>query len=263
MNMAVATSKGPWAHEFVTVNGVKVEVLTAGKGQPLVFWHGAGTIGGWDFAVPWTEKFKVIIPYHPGWGGSDDAPKMTTIQDYVMLHLELLDILGLDKINLVGMSMGGWMASTFASQQSHRLNKLVLVAPAGLRVPEAPTVDLFKVKNEEILGWLVESIDVLVPYLPATPDDLDFITERYRESASFAKLAWEKNYDLKLPNWLHRIKAPTLLVWGKEDKVVPLGQASVWSKLIPNAVLRTFSPAGHLVLNERPEAVNAITEFLL
>lgn len=259
---APTASKSPFARDIITVNGIRTEVLTAGKGEALLFWHGAGTLGGWSFAEPWIERFRVIIPCHPGWGGSDDAPKMTSMQDYVMHHLELMDLLGLDTVNLVGLSMGGWMAASFASQHAHRLRRLVLVAPAGLRVPEHPTVDLFKVKPEEVLGYLVENIGALAPYLPSTPDDVDFIVERYREQGSFARLAWERVFDPKLPNWLHRIGVPTLLVWGEQDKVIPLGQAKVWADLIAGARIRSFAGAGHLVLNEKPEAVRAIAEFL-
>lgn len=259
---AASAARTPFSREHVAVNGVRTEVLTAGKGEPLLFWHGAGTLGGWNFAEPWIDRFRVIIPYHPGWGGSDDALKMTSMQDYVMHQLELMDLLGLEQVNLVGLSMGGWMAASFASQHAHRLRKLVLVAPAGLRVPELPITDLFKVKPEAVLGYLVENIGVLAPYLPATPDDVDFIVERYRESASFARIAWERAFDPKLATWLHRIKIPTLLVWGEQDKVVPFGQAESWAKLIPNAAIRGFPGAGHLVLNEKPEAVRAVAEFL-
>ena len=248
--------------EMISVNGVKVELLTAGEGEPLVFWHGAGTLGGWDFALPWAKRFRVMIPLHPGWGGSDDGTHMTSIQDYVMHNLELLDQLGVQRINLVGLSMGGWMAAAFASQHSHRLHKLVLCAPAGLKVPEHPSADIFRIKPESILHELSENIQVLLPYLPKTADDLDFIVERYRESTSFARLAWERMDDPKLTRWLHRIAVPTLLAWGESDRIIPFGQAKTWASLIPHATIRSFAGAGHLLLNERPDAVAAIGDFL-
>jgi pimeloyl-ACP methyl ester carboxylesterase len=264
--MSVDVSERPtviaFQREKVTVNGVTIELLTAGEGEPLVFWHGAGTLGGWDFALPWATRFKVLIPLHPGWGGSDDGTHMTTMQDYVMHNLELLDLLGLQRVNLVGLSMGGWMAAAFASQHSDRLRRLVLVAPAGLKVPEFPTADIFRIKPEAILHELTENIQVLLPYLPKEPDDLDFIVERYRESTSFARLAWERMDDPKLARWLHRISVPTLLAWGEADRIVPFGQARSWAGLIRTATIRSFPGAGHLLLNERPDAVAAIGDFL-
>jgi pimeloyl-ACP methyl ester carboxylesterase len=249
-----------WKAEEHSVFGVKTEVLTAGKGDPVMFWHGAGTGSGWDFLEPLTAKFKVYLPYHPGWGGSGDDPGMTSVQDYVMHYLELLDILKIGKFSLVGLSMGGWFASTFATQHGERLKKLVLVAPAGLLVREHPTTDLFKVKPEELVPMLAENPAALGP--PPDPHDIDFIVKAYREQTSFARLAWQRIYDTKLPKYLHRISAPTLFVWGKQDKIVPEAQSATWMKLVKGSKLKTFSPAGHLVLDEKPEAVKAIRDFL-
>jgi pimeloyl-ACP methyl ester carboxylesterase len=264
--MSVDVSERPAAIAFqrekITVNGVKVELLTAGAGEPLMFWHGAGTLGGWEFALPWAKRFKVLIPLHPGWGGSDDGTHMTSMQDYVMHNLEMLDQLGLQRINLVGLSMGGWMAASFTSQHAHRVRKLALVAPAGLKVPEYPTADIFRIKPESILHELTENIQVLLPYLPKEPDDLDFIVERYRESTSFARLAWERMDDPKLARWLHRISVPTLLAWGEADRIVPFGQAQTWAGLIPDATIHSFPGGGHLLLNEQPAAVEAIGDFM-
>ena len=87
--------------ETHTVNGVKIILLTAGSGQPLLFLHGAGTFHGFEFAKPWADKFRVLLPFHPGFGESTDDPAMNDIHDYVMHYVEFLDLLGLDKVNLV------------------------------------------------------------------------------------------------------------------------------------------------------------------
>ena len=85
-----------FTREDYTVDGVKTAVYTAGSGEPLVFFHGAGTAaeaaGKFDFLEPWTEKFRVIVPYHPGFGESGDDPTFTDLHDYVMHYLELFDI---------------------------------------------------------------------------------------------------------------------------------------------------------------------------
>jgi len=247
--------------EEITVNGIKVVMLTAGKGEPLMFWHGAGTFHGFDFAAPWADKFKVMIPFHPGFGESGDDPSITTIQDYVMHYVDLLDALKLDKINLVAFSLGGFIGSTFATQQAHRLKKLVLVAPAGLYVPEHPMTDLFKIPGEQVPAYLVENIEVLKPHLPTGPD-VEFMVGGYREMTSAARIFWERGYDRKLSKWLHRINVPTMLVWGDKDRLIPIAQAPVWSKLIPKSTVKTYSGAGHLVLDEKPESVKAVGEFL-
>jgi hypothetical protein len=99
-NVRAAAEQGEWAmtdfkRQTHTLNGVKTVVLTAGKGEPLVFWHGAGTFTGFDFAKPWAEKFRVLIPFHPGFGESGDDPAMTDPHDYVMHYLDLFAALDL------------------------------------------------------------------------------------------------------------------------------------------------------------------------
>ncbi|MGH8227871.1 MAG: alpha/beta fold hydrolase, partial [Steroidobacteraceae bacterium] len=129
--------KGFVRHEY-SVNGVKTVVHIGGHGRPVVYWHGAGAWHGIDFARPWTERFKVIAPYHPGWGDSGDDPRMDSMSDYLLHYLDLFDQLNLGQFDLVGFSLGGWMAAEFAIAHSHRVRKLVLVAPAGLPAPGEP-----------------------------------------------------------------------------------------------------------------------------
>jgi pimeloyl-ACP methyl ester carboxylesterase len=248
--------------ETHTINGVKTVVLTAGSGEPLVFMHGAGIWHGINFAVPWTQKFRVIVPFHPGFADSGDDPAMTDMHDYVMHYLDLFDALGLDQVNLVGFSLGGLMAANFAVQAGHRIKRLVLVGPAGLRGKERPKGDLFLIPPEQIPSLLVSNFDVIKPFLPANPNDLDFMGERYREGGTLARLLWERPYDTKLPRYLHRLTMPTLLVWGEDDKLLSVKNADIWRQYLPKAELKTFKGAGHLVLDEKREAVDAVQHFL-
>jgi pimeloyl-ACP methyl ester carboxylesterase len=247
--------------EVHNINGTNVVMYVAGRGEPLLYLHGAGTFHGFEFAKQWAEKFRVLVPYHPGFGESDDDPTITDMHDYVMHYVALLEALGIDKINLVGFSLGGNLAARFATEQGHRVRKLVLVGPAGLRDKDHPTLDVLAVPPEQLPGLLVSNMDVLKPYLPAAPD-LDFIAARYRESTTVARLLWEKPWDPKLHRYLHRLKMPTLLVWGKDDKIVPSEQAKLWQTFVPKADIQVFKGAGHLVLDESPEAVTAVSKFM-
>ena len=243
------------------INGVKTVVLSAGRGEPLVFFHGAGIWHGLKFALPWAEKFRVIVPFHPGFSESGDDPAMNEMHDYVMHYLDLFDALGLDKIRLVGFSLGGLLAAKFAAEHGHRVSRLVLVGPAGLRDKAHPTADLFRLPPEKIPAMLVNNFDVIKPYLPQQPD-LDFIGARYREGGTLARLLWDRPWDPKLPRHLHRLTMPTLLVWGEDDKLIPVQQAETWRRFIPKADIQIFKDAGHLVLDEKPEAVAAVQRFL-
>src|SRR5689334_10825931 len=130
----------------IRVNGSDIVLYSGGAGEPLLFLHGAGTATGFHAVAPWAQKFKIYLPYHPGFGESADSDATTSIDDYVLHYLELLDLLQIDKVHLVGLSAGGWIAAKLATQNSHRLKKLVLIAPAGLRVPGHPTTDIFRLK---------------------------------------------------------------------------------------------------------------------
>jgi pimeloyl-ACP methyl ester carboxylesterase len=251
----------PFQRETISVNGVKVVMLTAGQGEPLVFWHGAGTWTGFDFALPWASRFRVMIPFHPGWGESGDAPEMASASDYSLHYLEMFDQLGLERVNLVGFSMGGRMAATFAIEHRRRVNRLVLIAPAGLDVPGYPLPDFSKLQPEEIPGYLAHDAGILAPHLPKGPDP-EFAAAREREGGNFGKLLQNGLIGPWLPRWLHRVNMPAVITWGDKDRILPAALAAEWKKLIPQAVVRIFPDAGHLVADEKPECVQAIADFL-
>ena len=250
-----------FVREQLTIDGVETVVYTAGKGDPLVYFHGAGTVDGFDFAEAWTDKFRVIVPYHPGFGESGEDVTFTEPHDYVMHYLELFDALGLEKFNLVGISFGGYLAAKFASEHGHRIRKLVMIAPACMPDEKYPMVDILAVPGEVLVPMLVSNFDVLKHRLPEKPD-MDFIGDRYREATTFARLMWEHPLDFKLSRYLHRLKMPTMLVWGEDDRIVPVQQAETWKKFMPAAEVRIFKGAGHLVQLESAEAVEAIGKFL-
>jgi pimeloyl-ACP methyl ester carboxylesterase len=252
---------GAFTQEKLKVNGVQLTMLTAGTGEPLVFLHGAGIVTGFDFALSWAKKYRVMIPYHPGFGLSADDVSISSMHDYVMHYLDFFDQLGLAQFNLVGFSMGGWMAAAFATEHSHRLRKLVLLAPAGLHVPKHPTADLFRITPEELPSYLAVNPDLVMRHLPRNHSP-DFAAAMYREQTSAARIAWDRFYDPKLSRWLHRVSAPTLLVWGDQDRFVPAAQAETWMSLLPRADLRVIPNAGHLLFDDQPEAADCVTTFL-
>jgi pimeloyl-ACP methyl ester carboxylesterase len=250
-----------FSREELSVGGIKTVVHTAGKGEPLVFFHGAGTVDGFDFAEPWAEQYRVVVPHHPGFGESGDDPSVTEIHDYVMHYLELFDLMKIDTMRLVGASMGGYLAAKFACEHGHRVRKLVLECPYGLEVPGHPALDIIATPGEVLVPMLVSNFETLKKRLPEKPD-MDFIGARYREATSFARLFWEHPIDPKFPRYLHRIKMPTLIVWGKEDKVMPPAHAAVWREKIGQAELLMVEGAGHIVHLDKPETVGTIARFL-
>jgi pimeloyl-ACP methyl ester carboxylesterase len=122
-------------------------------------------------------------------------------------------------------------------------------------VPEHPTVDIFSIPDEEILGYLFADLS---PYEGMPPPAPEFLAERAREAISLARVMPGPPYDLKLQKWLHRIAAPTLIVWGDADRLIPFAQAAVWAEHVPNAQIRALPGVGHLLFDESPGAVAAV-----
>ncbi len=254
--------KGFKRHEY-SVNGVKTVVHVGGQGRPVVYWHGAGAWHGIDFARPWTERFKVIAPYHPGWGESGDDPRLDSMREYLLHYLDLFDQLNLAQFDLVGFSLGGWMAAEFAVAHSHRVRKLVLVAPAGLPDPQHPGPPLGSWSLDEMYSYLVSDLAVLQPYLPGGSEDAQRHAEAIaRELHSAGRLVAHGAFNPRLERWLHRVTMPTLLVWSRADRIAPFGRSTRWLELLPNAKLAEFEKAGHLVLDELEEAREAVARFL-
>jgi pimeloyl-ACP methyl ester carboxylesterase len=252
------------ARRNLRVNGVDTVLLEGGHGPPLVFLHGAGTATGFDFAAAWTREFRVVVPYHPGFGPSADDPAIDDIHDYVLHYAELFDILGLEQVRLVGQSMGGFIATQFAIEHRHRIAKLALVCPIGLPVPAAhPTVNFLAVPPQDLPALLAYDPQNVIKHLPTGEPSPEFIAERSKESVTAGRVLGEgkRTFDPKLPRYVYRLTMPTLLVWGKQDRLAPTAQHETWAKALPKAIVRLFDNAGHLVLDEAPAAAEIIATF--
>ncbi len=124
------------------VDGVRTVVKAIGKGPAVLALHGAATLEGYEWAGGLANRFRVYLPFHPGFGESDAAPHVVGMQDMIVHNLRLLSALRLDKPHLVGHSMGGWMAAEMAIFAGDLFGRLVLNAPAGLNHPDHPATDL-------------------------------------------------------------------------------------------------------------------------
>jgi pimeloyl-ACP methyl ester carboxylesterase len=131
----------------------------------------------------------------------------------------------------------------------------------GLRVDEHPTTDIFSIPEEELLGRLTEDMSVFEGHVPMPPTP-EFLADRYREATSAARVLWARPYDLKLHRWLHRLRMPTLLLWGEADRLIPVQQSDVWAGLIPGAEVKRLPGVGHLVFEEAREACEIVAGFV-
>lgn len=253
------------------IAGVDLELLDdsddgANRERPVLFLHSGQGYDPWQsFAAGLASWRRLIAPSHPGFGESSLPDWLDRIDDIAHLYLELMDRLGLDRIDVVACSLGGWIAVEMASRAPERFRRLVLVGPVGVKIGPADRLDI-----PDLFAMPQEAVDKLLYRDPGrmsaeiaklTDDELALV---FRNRESFALLVWEPwMHNPKLKHWLHRVQAPALLVRGDSDGVVSSEYLEAYARLLPNARTMTISGAGHLPHLEQPRALaSAIREFL-
>jgi pimeloyl-ACP methyl ester carboxylesterase len=243
-----------FSKSFVELSGCRTHVRRAGKGQTLLFLHGAS---GMPAILPCLQKlaqrFDVVVPEHPGYGQSDEPEWLENIHDMAYFYLDFLEKLDLKDMLLVGNSMGGWIALEIAVRSTARIRSMVVVSPAGVKAPGVLPADTFLMSPEEQVRALVFDQKLADARLaePMTPEALDTALKNRHTTA---RLAWEPRFhDPHLPKWLHRIKVPVTIVWGAEDRILPVKMSEELKKHIPHAKLEIMRDTGHLPHAERPD----------
>jgi pimeloyl-ACP methyl ester carboxylesterase len=252
--------------ERLVVHGVELEVVRRGSGRPLLILHGFETIDPEArFLDLLGRHAEIVAPSSPGFGRSPRPEDFDTVYDLVHLYLAALDTLPGDKVSLLGFSFGGWLAAEVAAACSHRLAKLVLVDPVGIKIGgrETPDIlDVFLRSPDEVRRSSWHDPDRFAPDYDALSDEALVVSARNREALCL--YAWHPYmYNPQLPRWLGRIAVPTLLVWGASDRVVTPDYGRAYSRLIPGSRLALIEAAGHHPEIEQPEAfVEQVAAFL-
>ena len=216
------------------VDGVDTVIKVIGNGPAVLALHGAATIEGHEWARGLANRFRVYLPFHPGFGEGGPAPHICGMQDLIVHNLRLIAALGLDRPHLVGHSMGGWMAAEIASVAGERFARLVLNAPAGLNHPDHRGADPTKIAPQDLPQYLAHRTEVAAQYFPGgslAPSPEQFFAARERESNALRNI--QKAHGMGQPNlrrWLSRIPNETLILWGDRDKVALASQAELWAK---------------------------------
>lgn len=246
------------------VPGGQIAYRRHGEGRTTVFLHAAGGAGEWTaYHAALAAGRDLVVPEHPGFGRSDDLPRLRTIDDLVYHYWEVLDGLGVEQFDLVGSSFGGWIAAELAVHSPHRVGKLVLMAPAGLRVPGAPIGDLFLMTPPQLIRSLYHD-EALQEAILGAPFDIDMVVASYRELGTLARFAWRPFLNNpRLPGRLHRIDSPTLVIAAGEDRLIPKQHAEAYADAIRGASLHVIENIGHALYGEDPlRAAEPVVAFL-
>ena len=243
--------------DMIEVAGVRLEIERRGQGQPLLLLYSEDAL---ELEAPFVDElardYEVVIPSPPGFGNSDRPDWITRPGDIAYLYLDLIEKFRLDQVAILGFSLGGWIAAEMAVRDDALLSKLVLVDPYGIKVGGPFDRDIQD-------QWLLppDKVMALKWFDPAKGKrDLPSMSEEKltiiaRNLESFARFCWEPYmHNPKLKHRLHRIKVPTLLIWGENDGIVTPKYGAAYRDLIPGAKMVTIPKAGHLPHIEQPDA---------
>ena len=249
-------TKVEWTDSSYDLAGTKLHLSRAGKGPPiLVLHHETGTLDRLPFYDLLAAHHDVIVPHHPGYIRSQRPEWMRSVRDIAVAYRGLLSSLKVSNAALVGLGFGGWIAAEMAGMGPADLSRLVLVGAMGIKPPQGDILDL------AITGYMdyaragfhdQKAFDKVFGAEPSI-DQLE-MWDVCREM-SF-RIAWKPYmYSQTLPHLLRSVRAPALVVWGDDDKVVPQSAAARWLEALPEARLETVTGCGHCVDMEQPAAL--------
>jgi len=249
------SAEGPVTEKIA---GVNIEILRRGKGRPILFLHPhIGIHGSGRFIERLAREVQVIAPSHPGFGHSELPRGMSTVDDLSYFYLDLIENLDLRDLVVVGASFGGWIAAEIATKTRERLSRLVLIGAVGAKFGARETSDIVDIFATPRSRWEELSFRDPAVWLrdyESLPEEELTAMARNREAT--ALFAWNPYmYNPKLRGRLHRIRIPTLFLWGANDGFAPIAYGKDYCAAIPGAKFEEIADSGHFPHMEQPEAV--------
>ncbi|MBA4181492.1 MAG: hypothetical protein C0506_12955 [Anaerolinea sp.] len=251
-------------------NGLfETPVYRKGSGAPLLWLHAAGGLNkGWTPELEaLSQQYDVIAPVHPGWDDTAGLEHIDDIHDMVVYYQDFLDALGLASVFVAGHSIGAMFAAELAAARPDMVKKLVLTCPVGLWMDETPVTDMFTKLPNELPGVIFGDLsNPIIPQLFTRPTDPDELADAmYLQLANFSatgKFIWPIP-DKGLKKRLHRVKSPTLILWGEQDNLTPFAYAALFQSKIKNSRVVSFKGPGHMLpLENTPAWAKEVADFL-
>jgi pimeloyl-ACP methyl ester carboxylesterase len=240
----------------VQVAGLAVRYWEGGSGEPLfIVHHDIGNQGWTPFYDALAASFRVIVPELPGYGKSDRPAWARHPRDIAALMNLMLDALEVDSTVLVGLGFGGWIAAEMAIMNQRRIRRLVLVGAMGIQPSEGEIVDQMMIDLDDYVQTGCASKDAYTRLFGEEVSSEQRLMWDYAREMT-ARLAWKPYmFSHQLPHLLGGVRVPTLVVWGRENRVVPLVCGEAFSRALPNARLVQVDDAGLWVDLEQPAAL--------
>jgi pimeloyl-ACP methyl ester carboxylesterase len=263
----MTTSTGHFTEERVEVAQTQLYMLKGGTGRSLLVLHGVEGHEGWlAFHDALTEQATVYAPGHPGYGQTERPTWMETIAHQAVFYQWFLQEAGLQEVDLVGVGVGGWIAAQMAVMCQSTLRHLVLVDAAGVRPTQGEVLDIFILPWREVIErslYDAENCAEALRIYTATPlQEFGGVREAGR-SMSMRMCYRPYMYDPALLPTLGKIQVPTLVVWGAQDRIIPIECGQLYQRAIPGATLRVIERCSHWPHFEHPETLaDIIREFI-
>lgn len=240
--------------------------------EPVLYLHGLGGGGRWEsFHMAMGNDTLTLAPSLPGFSEGMAPEGIAGPADYASLASRFLDAVDVPKTIVVGHSFGGWVAQLLALDYPDRVSRLVLIDPMGLDFSEAPAPDLASMDEEAFATAAFAKLGVVAT---ANPQGFGAEWQNVRQGAEFERQWKGRNLlvslidgpaaDRDLTPRLKDLPSGTLLVWGRQDRIVPPEQGGVLESMVPGSRLEIVDRAAHLPMVERPETMNRlIHDFLV
>jgi pimeloyl-ACP methyl ester carboxylesterase len=256
---AAAPTAVAWSTEEIEVAGSSVRLRSAGRGAPLlVLHHDVGTPEQLPLYEALARRFTVLLPSHPGYDGSARPAWMRGVRDVAVTYQALLAARGLTDVSALGLGFGGWIAAEMATMAPRGFRRLVLVGPMGIKPATGEILDQALVSYIDYVraGFADQStFERLFGADPATA-----LLEQWDLNREMTfRIAWKPYmYNPTLPHLLSGVRTPSLVVWGREDRIVPLECAQQYARALPDARVVEVAAAGHFVDMEQPERLTTL-----
>jgi pimeloyl-ACP methyl ester carboxylesterase len=245
-----------WTTDHVRVGGLTLRLRKGGTGDPvLVLSHDIGSLERLPFYDALAQRFTVYLPSHPGYDGSERPDWMRSVRDVAVAYQLLLASIGVTNASLVGLGFGGWIAAEMATMSPPAIRRLVLVGAMGVKPVHGEILDQAIVSYIDYVRAGFEDQRVFDRHFGAEPPTSLLEQWDLNREMTF-RIAWKPYmYSPTLPHLLGGVQTPALIVWGRDDKVVPLECGEVYARALPRSRLAFVVGSGHFVDMEQPEAL--------
>ena len=261
-------SSNGYTESTIYVGGTGVTLIKGGPGSPLLVLHEELGHPGW---LSWHSQLahdhSLVVPVHPGFGPLPRADWISSVRDLAGFYSRMLREMDLDQVDVIGFSLGGWVAAEMAAANSRQFRRMALVAPMGLRPPEGEIMDMFVVTARTYLNASVLDAKAVPEFASLyggeeTPGQFEAWEDARAESA---RLAWKPYmHNPSLGPLLQGVQGlPTLIVWGRDDAVVPLSAGHRYNQAIRGSELAVIDDCGHRPeIEQTQQFVSRVRRFL-